>query len=454
MKNALAVSAILIIITLLAVLIIGYNLIQNTDNSETYVGVTYCGNSVSEGKMLIDRVKGYTNLFVLQSGQLQRSLESVDELGDYAVSSGLYFLPYFGTYIESTFSTWLAKAKEKWGTQFLGVYYGDEAGGKMLDGNVEFRNETKGDVIKKTIYGDIVLQKANGVVIHYELSGIIHVSEPVYGNDDSLPTYTTFYPNGTIIGDRSPQSSFKTYDDLIKVKPFRNMDEIANAFLARDQNKIEYLSNQSVMVFTSDYALYWWDYLSGYDVMLSQIGWNLTIAQQIALVRGAAKQQNKDWGIIITWKYNNPPYLDTGSEILSQMRTSYEAGAKYFVLFNYYEEDSTTYGTMKDQHFQALENFWNNVVKNPQIAQGTIEADSVLVLPRSYGWGMRTSEDKIWGVFKADEQTHQFWELKQNVLQNHGLKTDIVYEDAAYPLTEGYQNIYYWNQNVLNPKSS
>jgi len=453
MKNALVVSAILIIITLLAVLIIGYNLIQTTDNSETYVGVTYCGNSVSEGKMLIDRVKGYTNLFVLQSGQLQRSLESVDELGDYAVSSGLYFLPYFGTYIESTFSAWLTKAREKWGNQFLGVYYSDEAGGKMLDGNVEFRNETTGDVIKKTIYGDIVLQKANGVVIHYELSGIIHVSEPVNGNDDSLPTYTTFYPNGTIIGDRFPQSSFKTYDDLIEVKPFRNMDEIANAFLARDQNKIEYLSNQSVMVFTSDYALYWWDYLSGYDVMLSQIGWNLTIAQQIALVRGAAKQQNKDWGIIITWKYNNPPYLDIGSEILSQMRTSYEAGAKYLVLFNYYEEDSTTYGTMKDQHFQALENFWNNVVKNPQIAQGTVEADSVLVLPRSYGWGMRTSEDKIWGVFKADEQTHQFWELKQNVLQNHGLKTDIVYEDAAHPLTEGYQNIYYWNQFVTNPKS-
>jgi hypothetical protein len=442
------------ITTLLAVLIIEYNLIQTIENSEIYVGVTYCGNSVTEGKMLIDRVKGYTNLFVLQSGQLQRSLESVDELGDYAVSSGLYFLPYFGTYIESTFSAWLAKAKDKWGNRFLGVYYSDEAGGKMLDGNVEFRNETTGDVIKKTIYGDIVLQKANGVVIHYELGGIIHASEPIYGNDNSLPAYTTFYPNGTIIGDRSPQSSFENYDDLMKVKPFRDIDEIAEAFLARDQNKIEYLSNQSVTVFTSDYVLYWWDYLSGYDVMLAQIGWNLTLAQQIALVRGAAKQQNEDWGIVITWKYNKPPYLDSGIEILSQMRTAYEAGAKYFVLFNYYEGGSGPYGTMMDQHFQALENFWSNVVKNPQITQGTIEADSVLVFPKNYGWGMRTSEDKIWGVLKADDQTHQFWELKQIVLQNHGLRTDIVYEDEAYPLREGYQNIYYWNRNTINSKSS
>ena len=224
--------------------------------------------------------------------------------------------------------------------------------------------------------------------------------------------------------------------------------------LARDHNKIEYLSNQSITIFTSDYALYWWDYLSGYDVIFAQIGWNLTLAQQIALVRGAAKQQNEDWGIVITWKYNKPPYLDSGTEILSQMRTAYEAGAKYFVLFNYYEEDSNPYGTMMEQHFQALENFWSNVVTNPQITQGTIEADSVLVFPKSYGWGMRTSEDKIWGVYKADDQTHQFWELKQAVLQNHGLRTDIVYEDAEYPLIEGYQNIYYWNQNTTNSKSS
>jgi hypothetical protein len=450
MKKALAVSAILIITALLAVLLIGYNPTQTTENPTAYVGVTYCGNSVAEGKMLIDKVKGYTNLFVLQSGQLQRNLASVDELGDYAVSSGLYFLPYFGTYIESTFSNWLTTAKEKWGNHFLGVYYSDEAGGKMLDGNVEFRNAT-GNTVKKTIYGDIVLQKTDGIVIHYELSGVIHVSEPVNGNEDALPTYTTFYPNGTITGDHPSQSTFETYEDLMKVKPFKNPNDVADAFLARDHDKIEWLSNESVTAFTSDYALYWWDYLSGYDLLLAQIGWNLTETQQIALIRGAAKQQNKDWGIVITWKYNKPPYLDNETEILSQMRTAYEAGAKYFVLFNYYDENGNNpYGTMKPEHFQALERFWNDVVKNPHVTQNSIKADTVLVLPKNYGWGMRTREDKIWGVFKADEQTHQFWELTQITLQNHGLKTDIVYEDAAYPLKEGYQNIYRWTQDAAS----
>ena len=45
--------------------------------------------------------------------------------------------------------------------------------------------------------------------------------------------------------------------------------------------------------------------------------------------------QNKDWGTIITWKYTQPPYLDTGENIYNQMVTSYNAGAKYITIFNY-----------------------------------------------------------------------------------------------------------------------
>jgi hypothetical protein len=446
MKKVLAVSAILIIITLLAVLLIGYDALQTTEKPKAYVGVAYCGNTVAEGKQLIDKVKGYTNLFVLQSGQLQRSLESVDELGDYAVSSGLHFLPYFGAYIEQTLSTWLETAKQKWGTHFLGVYYGDEAGGKMLDDNVEFRDSTTGNIVQKTKYGDVVLKKSDGVVIHYEIGGIIHLSEPTE-KDSSSNAYSTFYPNGTKTGDFADQPSFKTYEELMSVKPFKDNDEAAERFVARDQNKIDYLKNNSIKVFTSDYALFWWDYLSGYDVILAHIGWNLTLTQQIALVRGAANLQNRDWGIVITWKYNQPPYLDNRTEIFSQMRTAYEAGAKYFVLFNYYEDNGNPYGTMQPEHFQALKDFWNNVVKNPHITQGSTKADSALVLPKNYGWGMRWNQDKIWGIFNPDDKTQQLWNLLQTTLQNHGLKTDIVYEDAEYPLTEEYQNIYHWSQD-------
>jgi hypothetical protein len=454
MKRIVAVSAILIItIVLVAVVFVNYGFFKSTET--VYVGVAYCGDSVEGGKLLIDKVKHYTNLFVLQSGSLQRDLPSVDALGDYAVSAGLYFLPYFGHYIEPSFSAWLETAKQKWGNRFLGVYYGDEQGGKMLDDNVEFKNTTTGDSIKKTRYGDIVLEKSDGVVIHYELNGIIHLFLPHSDSTDGTDTsvYATFYPNGTIKIDEPTSStisspnlpSYANYEELMSLRPFKDMDEAADRFTTRDQYNIEYLSN-STTAFTSDYALYWFDYLSGYDAILAHMGWNLTVAQQIALVRGAAKLQNKTWGIVITWKYNVPPYLDNGTEILNQMRTAYECGAKYFVLFNYYEDNGNPYGTMKDEHFKALESFWNNVVKNPQIVHGSIKADSVLVLPENYGWGMRWPEDKIWGIFKADDKAQPIWDLMQTTLNEHDLKTDIVYEDADFPLAPEYQHIYYWNQ--------
>ena len=259
--------------------------------------------------------------------------------------------------------------------------------------------------------------------------------------------YSTFYPDGTKTGEFTDEPSFTTYEELLNVKPFKDADETAERFVARDQGKIEYLKNSSITVFTSDYALYWWDYLSGYDVVLAHMGSNITLTQQIALTRGDTKLQSKDWGIVITWKYNNPPYLDTGAEILSQMQTAYECGAKYLVLFNYYLDDGTPYGTMQKEHFQALENFSNNVVKNPHVTHCSTKADTVLILPQNHGCGMRWREDKIWGIFKADEQALQLWDLMQTTLQNHGLKTDIVYEDAEYPVAREYQNTIHWNQS-------
>ena len=94
-------------------------------------------------------------------------------------------------------------------------------------------------------------------------------------------------------------------------------------------------------MFTSDYALSWYDYLAGYDVVLGQIGgWNNSLASQIGFLRGAATTQGKDWGVFITWKYNQSPYLDSPDAILNQLTTAYKCGAKYFVIFNYYDDQS------------------------------------------------------------------------------------------------------------------
>lgn len=441
---AIAILAI-VIIALFAVIFTENNPSTTSQNPpNAYVGVTYCGNSVAQGEQLIDKVKGYTNLFVLQSGVLEQDFKSVDELGDYAVAAGMYFLPYFGAYVPSTFSAWLVTAKQEWGNHLLGVYYSDEPGGKMLDDYVYFNDSATGDTITKTIYGDIVVQKPNGVVIQYEMNGIINLYQPDISNSSSdIDNEATFFPNGTIQLVRSSNGlndfSYKSYQELNSTRPFSNLNDTAQRFIDNDQSSIDFLKINQTQVFTSDYALFWFDYLSGYDVVLGQLGWNLSVTQQIAFLRGAATLQHKDWGVVITWKYDQPPYLDTATNILNQMTTAYECGAKYLVLFNYYDNNQTT---LTGQDFQALQSFWNNVVNNPKIIQGSIKADSVLVLPENYGWGARWSTDHIWGIFPADNTTVQYWNLMQDVLQKYGLKTDIVYEDPDFPLPPTYQNIY------------
>src|SRR4030042_2498493 len=126
----------------------------------------------------------------------------------------------------------------------------------------------------KTRYGDVVLEKSNGVVIHYEINGAIHLSLPDSNqnlNSTETGVYSTFYPNGTIKIDTPYTStdfpSYANYEDLLSIRPLKDVNEAADKFTTRDQYNIEYLSN-STTVFTSDYGLYWFNYLSGYDVIL------------------------------------------------------------------------------------------------------------------------------------------------------------------------------------------
>jgi hypothetical protein len=437
MKRIHVIAIALVIIIILSSFIIVESSLQKAQ--KVYLGVTYGGNSVSEAKQLIDRVKGYTNLFVLQSGMLQRNYSAVNEVGDYAISAGLDFLPYFGNYVQTTFSSWLDSAKQKWGCHLIGIYYSDELGGKMLDGYTEF-TDSSGDVIEKTTYSDIVVTKQDGRTIHYELNGKVNVLEPsVNGQAD---VYLTYFPNGTIsVKDSAVPSSLSTYQQLMNERPFQSYDEAALRFTTKNQKDMSFLKN-STTVFTSDYALYWFDYQAGYNVMLTQIGWNISLNQQIALCRGAATAQGKDWGAVVTWKYNKSPFLDSGQEIYNQLKTCYECGAKYLVLFNFYEEGKTSpYGTLKDEHFKALEDFWNAVMKNPLVGAGSVVADSVLVLPKNYGGGMRWREDVVWGVFKANETTGRIWDLTQSSLKSSDYTLDIVFDDSSYALSSNYKNI-------------
>src|SRR5674476_248882 len=149
MKRTIIISAAVILIVLIGlVAFINYPSLRKNSAPQFYVGVTFGGNNVQDAKTLIDKVSNYTNLFVLQSGLLKDDASAVNEIGDYAVSKGLHFAAYFDVIGNAQNAEWIGTAKQRWGGMFVGVYLGDEPGGKMLDGSIFFY-ENQGIFINK-----------------------------------------------------------------------------------------------------------------------------------------------------------------------------------------------------------------------------------------------------------------------------------------------------------------
>jgi hypothetical protein len=203
-------------------------------------------------------------------------------------------------------------------------------------------------------------------------------------------------------------------------------------------------------MFISDYALYWFDYLAGYDTVFVQLGWNLSTTQHIALCRGAANMQGKDWGAIITWTYDEQPYLANGTKILEDMTTAYLAGAKYVVVLDYAEDPETgkPYSMLTEDHFTAMQQFWTYVNDNPD-KHGATMGQVAFVLPKDYGWGMRSATDNIWGLWwSADNMSLPIWNNMNKLIQKYGLELDIVYDDDRFNIGEKYSTVYYWNSTI------
>ncbi len=466
MKKFFIFFVIVVLIAATTISFVLYNSNSGRENEESkpkyvepkpfYVGVTYGGESVEEAKQLIDKVENYTNLFVLLSGELQEHPEKINEICAYAVSSELHFILQFDCFHASLFRNWLRTCESHWGNWFLGIYFGDELAGKMLGSHVSF-GSPNGEISKMADGStSCYLPDDSRCVFHPD--GTISVTRYEYDRETEIMTKTflTYYPAGAVTAQiqedyNAPTPLYDynityTREELWNMRPFQSYNQTAERFTTEYNRRLSTgPKNESITAFTSDYALHWFDYKAGYDVVLAQFGWNHTLKQDMALVRGAATLQNKTWGTIITWKYNHPPYLDSGEAIYDQMRTTYEAGAKYAVLFNYAKDMEGPYGTLQDEHFTALERFWNEVAQAPEVEQASFEAEAVLVLPQNYGWGMRDPNDSIWGLWEPDDKSQQIWQLSCSLLEQYGYGLDIVYDDPDIPVEGKYPKIYYWN---------
>jgi hypothetical protein len=245
--------------------------------TDFFVGVEFAySNNVGDLKDLVDKVKDYTNLFVLGAVEMTFNKMELDEVCDYIYDAGLYFIVLFtetDIYRRGPNSTaieprawiyqpvvWIYEARQKYGDKFWGVYRYDEPGGNQLDqGPSALLNRTKA-----ASYGT------------YANASTIYV--------DNLSYLVKYY---------------------------------------------KYISHE---LFTADYGLYWFDYKSGYDAVFADFGFNLSRPLHIGLCRGAATSQNRSWGAIVTWTYDKDPYLENGTELYSDLKLAYDSGAKYAIV--------------------------------------------------------------------------------------------------------------------------
>jgi hypothetical protein len=373
-KYAVFIAAALLSAVVVLSLFLGLDWAGNQSlGREFYVGVEYAyGDQIGEVTALVDKVKDYTNLFVISAVDLKTNQTALDEACDYIVNANLNLIVLFTGSDQYNYSIfdWMTDAKLKYGSHFLGVYRYDEPGGNQLDGGPSMLIESGSN------YAEVAQNYTNTL-----------------------------------------KSIF--VDNYLRWAP---------------------------RIFTADYGLYWFDYKANYTTIFVEFVGNESRQRHIALGRAAAEAFDKDWGVIVTWKYEQAPYLESGSELYSDLALAYASGAKYAVVFSYPKIGD--YGTLTGEHFEALEKFWNTLHTNPD-SFGTSPAKAAYVVPADYGFGFRRPNDAIWGLFPADELSAKIYNDTETLTARYGAELNIFYDEPQTAvLLKNYSEVYFWNQTI------
>jgi hypothetical protein len=366
--------------------------VSTQEGEPFYVGVEFAYSHnlndpniiLSDLKALVDKVQNYTNLFVIGIPEVALNQTLLDESCAYINQANLSFI----------------------------VFYTDTT---KYDYNLrEWTNNAQ------ATYGEKFL-------------GVYRIDEPGGKELD----------NATFNGKPDRFLDPNAFDPTVK-----NYDDAADLFVNILGVHLDLLSERLYpKIFTSDYGLYWFDYQAGYEAVFAEFVWNHSRQIPISLCRGAAAAQDKDWGVIVTWMYDEEPYIESGQQLYEDLTLAYEAGAKYAVIFNY--PNASQFGILTEEHFEAVENFWNYVQSNPQ-NHGVNQGKVAYVLPENYGFGFRGPSDNIWGVWNADELATKVWSDTEILINHYGSNLDIIYDSQSYAneFENRYEKLYFWNQTI------
>ena len=364
----------------------------NKPPPDVFVGIDVAYDDVAEIKLLVDEIKPYTNTIIIGSSGITFDVVKLDDVCQYVYDRGFYFMIF----------------------------------AHPLD-----------EPDKLVIQCQWVLD-----------------AKPRWG-EHFLGLYAFDEPGGRQLDN----ASYRIVSEGWIADNYKNWTEAADkyvntAFIYLHHMIEDQMCGFDLTLFTSDYALYWFDYKAHYDVVFAEFGWNYSRTINVALDRGAANIQNRDWGVVITWEYTQPPYLESGEELYYDLVLAYESGAEYILVFDTDENYTQSVLTKGEGgHLDALKRFWQYATDNPR--PSAPPSDRVAyVLPKDYGYGFRGPNDTIWGLWGADKYEHSL-KISTEVgalIDEYQNRLDIIYDDGLKANSSyGYSKLIFWNGTVWVP---
>ena len=379
------ILVIVILIPLLLILLFLTCGFYDAHSSEIFVGIVAAYDNVEEIKRFVDEASPYINTIGIGSVGITYNFTKLDDVCQYIYDRGLYFMIY----------------------------------AHPINDPYELLVQCQWVIDAKPRWGEHFL-------------GLYAYDEPG-GRQLDNATYTVVKYEEWF-ADNCTDAADKYVSELTLIINHTIKDQMCGADLP---------------LYTSDYALYWFDYKSEYDVVFAEFGWNYSRQLNVALCRGAANVQNKEWGVMITWTYTNPPYLESGSALYDDMVLAYENGAKYILVFD--TNKNYTHTVLDEDHLEAFKQFWQYASDNIR-ARNPTSNRIAYVLPKDYGYGFRGPNDKIWGLWEADEFSLEISTQLGSLIDRYLNRLDIIYDDGLKTNSSyGYRRFIFWNGTVWVP---
>jgi hypothetical protein len=379
---------ILVIVILIPILLVSFFVtygVFNEPSSELFVGVDAAYDNLQEIKLFVDEASPYTNTIVLGSTGITHNFSKLNEACQYIYDKGMYFMIY----------------------------------AHPIDDPKELLVQCQWMLDAKPRWGDQFL-------------GLYAYDEP--GGRQLDNATLKLLDNKDWFADNYTDASDKYVNALTLIINHTIKDQMCGAGLP---------------LFTSDYALYWFDYKSLYDVVFAEFGWNYSRQLNVALCRGAANVQNKNWGVMITWTYTQPPYLEEDNDLYDDMVLAYENGAKYILVFD--SNENYTNSVIDGERLDALKQFWQYAKDNPR-SSNPFRNRVAYVLPNGYGYGFRGPKDSVWGLWAADDFSLAISTELGSLIDKYQNRLDIIYDDGLEAGNSyGYSRLIFWNGTVLTP---